>query len=157
MKIAIGSDHGGYTLKEELASYLRTQGHDVHDLGTHSTDACDYPDYAFLVAAAVAEGQCELGVMIDGAGIGSAMVANKVPGIRAGITNDVAAASNARQHNKANVVTLGAKVVTPSLAKEILNTVLKTAFEERHQGRIDKITRLEQRFLASATEHRGRR
>lgn len=154
MKIAIGSDHGGFALKSELVSFLRDLGHDVIDFGTHSTDAVDYPDFAFLVAAAVAEGQYQIGIVLDGAGIGSAMVANKLPGVRAAICNDLYAARNARQHNAANVVTMGAQVIGPGLAKEILKTFLDTSFEARHQRRIDKITRLEQHLFA-ASERKG--
>lgn len=154
MKIALGADHGGLALKEELAAFLRAQGHDVIDYGTHTKEPVDYPDFAFLVAAAVAEKTCQLGVMIDGAGIGSAMVANKVPGIRAAICNDLYAARNAKQHNAANVVTMGAMVIGAGLAKDILTTFLKTEFEARHQRRIDKITRLEQQLFA-ASEKRG--
>jgi ribose 5-phosphate isomerase B len=154
MKIALGADHGGLALKDELAAFLRAQGHDVIDYGTHGKDPVDYPDFAFLVAAAVAEKTCHLGVMIDGAGIGSAMVANKVPGIRAAMCNDLYSARNAKQHNAANVVTMGAMVIGAGLAKEILTTFLKTEFEARHQRRIDKITRLEQQLFA-AGEKRG--
>jgi ribose 5-phosphate isomerase B len=154
MKIALGADHGGFALKEELAAFLRDQGHEVIDYGTHSKEPVDYPDFAFLVAASVAEGTCHLGVMIDGAGIGSAMMANKVPGIRAAICNDLYSARNAKQHNAANVVTMGSMVIGSGLAKEILTTFLKTEFEARHQRRIDKITRLEQRLFA-ASEKRG--
>jgi ribose 5-phosphate isomerase B len=154
MKIALGADHGGLALKDELAAFLRAAGHDVIDYGTHTKDPVDYPDFAFLVAAAVAEKTCHLGVMIDGAGIGSAMVANKVPGIRAAICNDLYAARNAKQHNAANVVTMGAMVIGLGLAKEILTTFLKTEFEARHQRRIDKIIRLEQQLFA-AGEKRG--
>jgi ribose 5-phosphate isomerase B len=154
MKIAIGADHGGFALKEELAAFLRDQGHQVIDYGTHSKEPVDYPDFAFLVAAAVAEGTCQLGLMIDGAGIGSAMVANKVPGIRAAICNDLYSARNAKQHNAANVMTMGSMVVGPGLAREILTTFLKTEFEARHQRRIDKISRLEAQLFA-ASEKRG--
>ncbi|MBC7543899.1 MAG: RpiB/LacA/LacB family sugar-phosphate isomerase, partial [Candidatus Sericytochromatia bacterium] len=129
-------------------------GHTVIDFGTHGKDPVDYPDFAFLVAAAVAERQAEVGIMIDGAGIGSAMVANKVPGIRAAMCNDLYAARNARQHNAANVLTLGAMVIGAGLAKEIVTTFLKTEFEARHQRRIDKITRLEQQLFA-ASEKKG--
>jgi ribose 5-phosphate isomerase B len=150
MKIALGCDHGGLALKEELAAFLRDAGHAVIDFGTHGIDPVDYPDFAFLVAAAVADRQTQIGIMIDGAGIGSAMVANKIPGIRAAMCNDLYAARNARQHNAANVLTLGAMVIGAGLAKEIVTTFLKTEFEARHQRRIDKITRLEQQLAAAA-------
>ncbi|MBF2053904.1 MAG: ribose 5-phosphate isomerase B [Candidatus Sericytochromatia bacterium] len=145
MKIALGSDHGGFALKEHLRDFIRKEfGYDVVDFGTHSTEAVDYPDFAFLVAAAVAEGQCQLGIMIDGAGLGSSMVANKLPGIRAAVCNDLFAARNSRAHNQANVLTLGARIIGDMLAEEIVRVFLSTPFETRHQKRIDKILRLEQ-------------
>jgi len=144
MKIAIGSDHGGFALKERLKEFIKTTLHyDVVDYGTHNTEAVDYPDYAFLVAAAVAEGEFPLGIIIDGAGLGSSMVANKLPGVRAAVCNDIFAARNSRAHNKANVLTLGARIIGDGLAEEIVKVFLSTPFEERHQKRIDKILRLE--------------
>ena len=144
MKLAIGSDHGGYALKEKLRQYLKDSFHcEVVDFGTHSTDAVDYPDFAFLVAAAVAEGQFPVGIIIDGAGIGSAIVANKLPGIRAAVCNDLYTARNSRAHNQANILTLGSQVVGQGLAQEIVRVWLETSFEARHQKRIDKITHLE--------------
>jgi len=147
MKLAIGSDHGGYELKEKLKQYIKDTFHyEVVDFGTHSTDAVDYPDFAFLVAAAVAEGQFPLGIIVDGAGIGSAMVANKLPGVRAGNCNDIYMARNSRAHNQANVLTLGSQVVGTGLAQEIVKVWLETAFEARHQKRIDKILHLEKQI-----------
>ncbi|PKL76486.1 MAG: ribose 5-phosphate isomerase B [Candidatus Melainabacteria bacterium HGW-Melainabacteria-1] len=144
MKLAIGSDHGGYELKEKLKDFIRKEFHyEVIDYGCHSTEAVDYPDFAFLVAAAVAEGQCQLGIMIDGAGLGSSIVANKLPGVRAAVCNDLFAARNSRAHNQANVLTLGANIIGKGLAEEIVRVWLNTPFEERHQKRIDKILRLE--------------
>ena len=144
MRIAIGCDHGGYSLKEILKDYLKSElKHDVVDFGTHSTEAVDYPDFAFLVAAAVAEGEFTVGIIIDGAGIGSAIVANKLPGIRAAICNDLYSTRNSRLHNKANILTMGSQIIGVGLAKEIVKMWLETGFEERHQRRIDKISRLE--------------
>lgn len=144
MKLAIGSDHGGYELKEKLKDFIRKEFHyEVVDFGTHSTDAVDYPDFAFLVAAAVAEGNCQLGIIVDGAGIGSAIVANKLPGVRAAICNDLFAARNSRAHNQANVLTMGSNIIGKGLAEEIVRVWFNTSFEERHQKRIDKILRLE--------------
>lgn len=144
MKLAIGSDHGGYELKEKLKDFIRKEFHyEVVDFGTHSTDAVDYPDFAFLVAAAVAEGNCQLGIIVDGAGIGSAIVANKLPGVRAAICNDLFAARNSRAHNQANVLTMGSNIIGKGLAEEIVRVWFNTGFEERHQKRIDKILRLE--------------
>ena len=108
MKIAIGADHGGFELKQKLVEHLRAKGHDLRDLGTDSTTAVDYPVFARRVAEAVATGQAERGIMIDGAGIGSSMVANKVPGVRAAMAYDVSSARNGREHNDANLLTLGA-------------------------------------------------
>ncbi|MEZ0370689.1 MAG: RpiB/LacA/LacB family sugar-phosphate isomerase, partial [Candidatus Sericytochromatia bacterium] len=105
--------------------------------------ACDYPDFAFLVAAAVAEGECRYGIMIDGAGLGSSIVCNKLPGVRAAVCNDLFAARNSKAHNQANVLTLGAGIIGKALAEEIVRVWLNTPFEERHQKRIDKILRLE--------------
>lgn len=145
MKLAIGSDHGGFELKEKLKDFIRTEFHyDVVDFGTHSSEAVDYPDFAFLVAAGVAEGSFPLGIILDGAGLGSSMVANKLPGVRAAVCNDIFAARNSRAHNKANVLTLGARIIGEGLAQEIVRTWLTTPFEERHQKRIDKILKLEQ-------------
>lgn len=144
MKLAIGCDHGGYELKEKLKTFLRKEfPYEVIDFGTHSADAVDYPDFAFLVAAAVAEGQCQVGIMIDGAGLGSSIVANKLPGVRAAVCNDLFAARNSRAHNQANVLTLGSNIIGKGLAEEIVKVWLTTPFEERHQKRIDKILRLE--------------
>lgn len=147
MKLAIGSDHGGYALKETLKQYIKETFHyEVVDFGTHSPDPVDYPDFAFLVAAAVAEGQFPLGIIVDGAGIGSAIVANKLPGIRAGVCNDLYMARNSRAHNQCNILTLGAHVVGPGMAQEIVKVWLETPFEQRHQRRIDKILHLEKQI-----------
>lgn len=144
MKLAIGSDHGGYALKEQLKEFIRKEfRYEVVDFGTHSTEAVDYPDFAFLVAAAVAEGDCRLGIMVDGAGLGSSIVANKLPGVRAAVCNDLFAARNSRAHNQANVLTLGSNIIGKGLAEEIVRTWFNTPFEDRHQKRIDKILRLE--------------
>lgn len=147
MRIAIGSDHGGFALKENLKEFIKATLHyEVVDFGTHSTDAVDYPDFAFLVAAAVAEGQFPYGIIIDGAGIGSAIVANKMPGVRAANCNDLFAARNSRAHNQANILTLGAQIIGNGLAQEIVRTWFNTTFEERHQKRIDKILNLEKQI-----------
>lgn len=143
MKIVLGSDHGGYELKQQLLAYLSELGHAPLDVGTHSTESVDYPDFAFLVAATVAKGEAALGIMVDGAGIGSSIVANKVPGIRASLCNDLFAAKNAREHNHANVLTLGARVIGIGLAKEIVKTWLETQPCPRHARRISKIQDLE--------------
>lgn len=143
MKIVIASDHGGYALKQELLAYVAELGHQGVDFGTHSADPVDYPDFAFLVAAAVANGEFPVGIVLDGAGIGSSIVANKVPGVRASLCNDLFAARNAREHNHANVLTLGARVIGSGLAKEIVKTWLATTPDPRHERRIAKIQDLE--------------
>ena len=144
--VAIGADHGGYELKEQLKGYLRDWGHGVLDLGTDSTAAVDYPDYAEAVANAVARGDAWLGVVIDSAGIGSSIAANKVAGVRAALCYDRATARNSREHNDANVLSLGAKLISPEAAREILATWLSTPFAGgRHQKRVDKIRNIEGR------------
>ncbi|MCH9651838.1 MAG: ribose 5-phosphate isomerase B [Deltaproteobacteria bacterium] len=146
--IAIGSDHGGFGLKEKLMAHLRAAGVSVTDCGTFSTDACDYPDFAHEVARRVGEGLCRWGVIVDGAGIGSAMTANKVPGVRAALCYDLSSARNSREHNHANVLTLGAGLIGESLAKQILDTWLATPWgPDRHARRVDKITEVESRYL----------
>jgi deoxyribose-phosphate aldolase len=140
MRIALGADHGGYQLKEELTSYLKLQGHDVLDLGTSSTKAVDYPVFAHKVAQEVASGRCDRGIMVDGAGIGSAMAANKIPGIRAAMAYDISSAVNSREHNNANVLTLGAGHIGPNLARQIVHAWLSaTCTEERHLRRASMI------------------
>ncbi|MBK9474480.1 MAG: deoxyribose-phosphate aldolase [bacterium] len=140
MKIAIGADHGGYELKQKLVEHLRGKGHDVRDVGTDSTTAVDYPVFARRVAEAVAGGQAERGIMIDGAGIGSSMVANKVPGVRAAMAYDVSSARNGREHNDANLLTLGAGLIGAALAAQIVDVFLTTdCTEARHQRRVAMI------------------
>ena len=142
--VAIGADHGGYALKENLKSYLEGKGYRVIDCGTNSTDAVDYPDFAKAVAEHVADGTAWRGIMIDGAGIGSCMAANKVSGIRAAMCYDHATASNSREHNNANLLTLGAGLIGPNLAKQITDTFLETNFGgDRHARRVDKIMEIE--------------
>ena len=140
MRIALGADHGGYALKEQLSLKLRAQSHQVVDFGTSSNEAVDYPVFARQVAEAVASGRCERGIMIDGAGIGSAMVANKVPGVRAALAYDLSSARNSREHNDANVLTLGAGLIGPDLAWQIVSLWLSTdCSEERHRRRVSMI------------------
>ncbi len=146
--VALGADHGGYPLKETLKAHLATLGYNVIDCGTNSTDAVDYPDFAYAVARLVSEGQAWRGIIVDGAGIGSCMAANKVPGIRAALCYDHATATNSREHNDANVLTLGAGLIGPALAKQIAEVWLKTEFGGgRHAKRVDKIVEIEKRFL----------
>jgi ribose 5-phosphate isomerase B len=145
--IAIGADHGGYALKERLGFRLKEAGHTVVDCGTDSHDSVDYPDVAHAVAAKVASGECEFGVIIDGAGIGSAMVANKVPGVRAALCYDLSTARNSREHNHANVLTLGAGLIGDGLAWQIVQEWLSVPWGTgRHARRVGMITALEQRY-----------
>ena len=144
--VAIGADHGGFELKEQLKGYLREWSYRVLDVGTNSTDAVDYPDFAEAVANAVARGEAWLGIVLDSAGIGSSIAANKVPGVRAALCYDRATARNSREHNDANVLTLGAKLIAPEAAREIVALWLTTPFAGgRHQRRVDKIRGIEQR------------
>lgn len=144
--VAIGADHGGFELKERLKGYLRDWGYQVLDLGTSSSDAVDYPDFAEAVGNAVARGDAWLGVVLDSAGIGSSIAANKVPGVRAALCYDRATARNSREHNDANVLTLGAKLISEEAAREILAVWLATPFAGgRHQRRVDKILGIEAR------------
>lgn len=146
--VALGSDHAGYDLKEYLKQFLTDSGYAVQDQGTHSRDPVDYPDFARAVAQAVAAGKAWRGIVVDGAGIGSAIAANKVPGARAALCYDRATARNSREHNDANVLTLGARLIPAELAREVAAAWLETRFAGgRHQNRIDKITALEQRGL----------
>lgn len=146
MKVALGSDHGGLGLKEALLRYAKAQGHDCLDFGTHATDPVDYPDFAALVADAVAAGVVERGIVVDGAGVGSAIAANKVAGVRAALCHDAFTARNAREHNDANVLTLGSRVTGEGVAEEIVRIFLTTDFAGgRHQRRVNKLNDLDRR------------
>jgi deoxyribose-phosphate aldolase len=135
-RVALGADHGGYKLKEEIKADLQKQGHSVEDCGTHSTDAVDYPKYAHAVAAMVSAGKADYGIMVDRAGIGSAMAANKLPGVRAALCYDVSSARNSREHNNANVLTLGSGLIGPDLALQIVQVWLATeCTADRHLRR----------------------
>lgn len=148
--IAIGADHGGFDLKEALRNYLTAWGYTVVDLGTASHDAVDYPDFAEAVANAVAGGKAWRGVVIDTAGIGSSIAANKVPGTRAALCYDRASARNSREHNDANILALGARLIPAEVAREILAVWLETPFAGgRHQRRVDKIIAIEKRHRSS--------
>jgi ribose 5-phosphate isomerase B len=149
--IAIGADHGGFRLKEALKPVLASLGLEVRDVGVFEEKAADYPDIAHKVAQLVAAGTASRGVCIDGAGIGSCMVANKVPGIRAALCYDKASAKNSREHNDSNVLTLGARLLTETQAEDVLRTWLATPFAGgRHQARVRKIMDIEQLYLKKA-------
>jgi ribose 5-phosphate isomerase B len=146
--IAVGADHGGFKMKEELKTFLSGLGHQVHDFGTNSEDPVDYPDLAYAVARSVSEGTSELGIIIDGAGVGSAMTANKVPGVRAAACYSVAVARNSREHNGANVLSLGSKTISLAEMREIVQAWLATDItEERHLKRVGKIEAIERQYL----------
>ena len=142
--VALGADHGGYKMKEMLKAHLTEAGYQVNDCGTHSTESVDYPDFAFAVAESVSSKKSWRGIIIDGAGIGSCMVANKVHGVRAAMCYDHATAVNSREHNDANVLTLGSGLIGENLARQIVDTWLKTNFGGgRHARRVEKITAIE--------------
>lgn len=146
--VAVGADHGGYELKEILKADLNQLGFEVNDVGTHNKEAVDYPDFAHEVAKLVSSGKAWRGIVIDGAGIGSCIVANKVPGVRAGMAYDISSASNSREHNDTNVLTLGAGLIGTNLAKQIVKTWLTTEFGgDRHARRVDKIKLIEKQYL----------
>lgn len=146
--LALGSDHGGFALKELLKTFLLESGYTVADVGTHSTEPCDYPDYAYAVASMVAQGNAVRGIMIDSVGIASAIVCNKVPGIRAAAPTSELMAKSSREHNDANVLTLGGKTMGVEQAKAIVSVWLETWFGGgRHQARLKKIEELEQKIL----------
>jgi ribose 5-phosphate isomerase B len=145
--IVIGSDHGGLNLKTALNSYLTRRGFQVSDIGTDNDASVDYPDFGRKVAEIVIAGQAELGVLICGTGIGMSIVANKIPGIRAALVTDVFMARMAREHNNANILVLGGRVLDEQKACDLVGAWLDATFEGgRHQGRIDKITALEQKY-----------
>lgn len=139
--IGIGSDHGGFALKEAIKKHLEERGLEYKDFGTYSSASCDYPVYGRAVAKAVAAGECELGILICGTGIGISITANKVPGVRAALCSDCFSAEATRQHNNANILALGARVLGEGLALKIVDTFLDTPFsnDERHIRRISMI------------------
>lgn len=146
--VAIGADHGGFELKELLKPLIEELGFEVIDAGTYSKESVDYPDFAHETAKLVSIGKAWRGIMIDGAGIGSCIVANKVPGVRAGMAYDYSSAVNSREHNNTNVLTLGAGLIGTNLAKQITKTWLTTEFGGgRHGPRIDKITAVEKQYI----------
>jgi ribose 5-phosphate isomerase B len=144
MKIAIGADHAGFPLKQHLVGTLTRLGHEVDDFGTNSTEPVDYPDICARVARAVVERRADRGVVVGGSGQGEQMAANKVPGVRAALCNDLYTARMSREHNDANVLSLGGRIVAPALADEIVILWMNTPFEGgRHQRRVDQIAQLE--------------
>jgi RpiB/LacA/LacB family sugar-phosphate isomerase len=146
MRVTIGSDHAGFALKETLAAYLREKGHQVVDVGTHSPEPVDYPDSAAAVARSVLAGESERGILLCGSGVGASVAANKIPGIRAAVCHDTYSAHQGVEHDDMNVLVLGARIVGPELARELVGSFLGARFtgEERHVRRLRKIAGLEQ-------------
>jgi RpiB/LacA/LacB family sugar-phosphate isomerase len=147
MKIAIGSDHAGFELKRTIAAELRSMGHELLDVGTHSTDAVDYPDFAEAVGDAVRSGKAERGILLCGSGLGASVAANKLVGVRAGLCHDTYSAHQGVEHDDINVLVMGARIIGPALAHEIVHAYLGARFtnEERHRRRLSKVTAIEAR------------
>lgn len=145
MRIALGSDHAGYPLKEHLATWLAESGHAVYDLGTHSADPVDYPDYSAAVAQAVLDGRADRGVIVCGSGAGAAIAANKFQGIRAGVAHETYTAHQMVEHDDVNVLALGSRVIGQSLAEDVVRIFIEAKFsrDDRHVRRLDKIRALE--------------
>lgn len=148
MRVALGSDHAGFTYKNLLGELMRSEGFEVDDLGTYSSEACDYPDIAHAVAQAVASGKANRGVLLCGSGIGASVVANKVPGIRAGNVSDIYSAHQGVEHDDMNVLVLGARTVGIEVAKELVKAFLRAQFsgEERHVRRLKKVIEIEKLY-----------
>ncbi len=147
MRIAIGSDHGGLRLKKEVIKHLEKKGIEVNDYGTYKEESCDYPDYGMAVGEAVVAKECDLGILICGTGIGISIAANKVPGVRAALCCDTFSAHATREHNNANILAMGERVVGPGLALDIVDAFLGAEFEGgRHENRIDKINKIENKY-----------
>jgi RpiB/LacA/LacB family sugar-phosphate isomerase len=147
MRIAVGADHAGFSLKQDLVTYLKTLKHDVLDLGTNSADPVDYPDYAEAVGKAITEGRAERGLLVCGSGVGASVAANKISGVRAGLCHDTYSAHQGVEHDDMNVLVLGARVIGPALARELAHHFLAAKFTgaERHRRRLEKIARLEKK------------
>jgi ribose 5-phosphate isomerase B len=154
MRVVVGADHAGFTLKQEIADDLRRRGHDVLDVGTNSTEPVDYPDSAEAVGRAVTDGRAERGVLVCGSGVGASVAANKLPGVRAAICHDAYSAHQGVEHDDMNVLVLGGRVIGPALAHELVEAYLSARFsgEERHVRRLEKVKGLEARFSSSRKE-----
>jgi RpiB/LacA/LacB family sugar-phosphate isomerase len=149
MKIALGSDHAGFDLKQDLSAYLQSLGHTVADLGVYNDEPADYPDYAEAVGLAVTKKSADRGIVICGSGVGASVAANKIPGIRAGLCHDTYSAHQGVEHDDMNVLVLGARVIGNYLARDLVLTFLNAQFsgEERHRRRLEKTLELEKRYL----------
>jgi RpiB/LacA/LacB family sugar-phosphate isomerase len=148
MRIVIGADHAGYPMKESLKEFLKSLAHEVIDVGTHTADPVDYPDYTEKVGLAILESQADRGLLICGSGVGASVAANKIPGIRAGICHDTYSAHQGVEHDDMNVLVLGARVIGEELARELVETFLKATFsgDEQHKIRLKKVNALEKRY-----------
>lgn len=149
MRVALGMDHAGFALRDLALDTIKQAGHEIIDLGTHSTDSVDYPDYAQKVCETVLRDNADRGIVICGSGVGVVVTANKFPGIRAGLCHDVYSASQGVEHDDMNVLALGARIVGPALAGAIINAFLAATYskEERHQRRLDKLLKIERRYV----------
>jgi ribose 5-phosphate isomerase B len=153
MKIAIGSDHAGFDLKEVIKNHLQELGHEFKDFGTFDESSVDYPDYAFYVGKAVQSGQYDRGILICGTGIGMSIAANKIPGIRCALCHDVFSAKATRNHNDSNILAMGARVIGNTLALKVLDAWLQAEFEGgRHARRVDKISNIEDTMAVERAE-----
>lgn len=156
MKLALANDHAGYALKTEIAAWLRSQGHEVLDLGTHDEEACDLPDFVYPAAQAVARGEAERGVFVDGVGYGSAMIANKLPGVFAAVAQDPFCAGLARSHSNSNVLCIGGKIIGSAIAMEVVRTWMTTDYlgptEPKYARRVDKVAAIDARHLRRLDE-----
>lgn len=148
MKIAIGADHGGYRLKDELVPIIEALGHEIEDVGCSCEQSVDYPDYALPVCEMVTSGKADRGILICGTGIGMSIAANKYPGIRCALVHDIFSAKATREHNDTNVLAMGERVIGPGVAEEIVKVWLGTPFSnaDRHVGRVNKVMELEKKF-----------
>jgi len=149
MRVAVGADHAGFPLKDQVLELLEKEGHSVVDLGTHSTESVDYPDYAQAVGESVVKGETQVGILLCGSGVGASIAANKVPGIRAALCHDVFSARQSREDDDANVLCLGPRVIGPALAQELIRVFLAARFSnaERHLRRLEKVAGLEKRLM----------
>jgi len=148
MRVALGADHAGFELKEHIKAHLLEERHDVVDLGTHSTEAVDFPDFAEAVGLAVSDGKAERGILVCGSGVGASVAANKIRGVRAGLCHDHYSAHQGVEHDDINVLVLGGRIIGASVALELVEAFLEARYtaEERHQRRLEKVLQLEQRF-----------
>ena len=152
MRITIGSDHAGFDLKQALAEYIKAEGHEVIDVGTHDKKSVDYPDFAEAVGSSILQGKCDRGVLICGSGVGASVAANKVRGVRAGLCHDHYSAHQGVEHDDMNVLVMGARVIGIATAQELVSAYLGANYthEERHQRRLDKVNAIENRSMAPA-------